>query len=219
MSLTNAQLVRLEAGDAGVPVRDVASGDNSSTEFYLSAPPLVGDSQVVRIGSSSKTEGADYSIDDETGRVVFTSPPAAPTPPAVGNIVVTYKAVGVTDAAIAEACRQFGLLSTATADTGPPSAILEAAAMVCDWRASDAATDFDFDTDGQSFKQGAVAGHWADRAAALRVRLRQRFGIISLPTTRIDGYNRRSGEVSTRDIGPSTQNPRRYFYGAQDRMP
>jgi len=219
MSLTNAQLVRLEAGDAGVPVRDVVSGDGLSTEFYLSAPPLIADSQLVRVGASVKTEGVDYTIDDETGQVLFTVAPVAPTPPAVGNVVVTYKAAAVTDAAIAEACRQFGLSPSANAATNSPPAVLEAAAMVCDWRASDAASDFDFATDGQDFKQGATAGHWADRAAALRDRLMKQFGLVSVPTTRIDGYNRRSGEVSTRDIGATTQNPRRYFYGAGDRLP
>jgi len=219
MSLTNAQLIRLEAGDAGVPVRDVASGDGTSTEFYLSAPPLIADSQVIRVGASVKTEGGDYTIDDETGQVLFTVAPAAPTPPAVGNIVITYKAVAITDTAIAGACAQFGLNPTANAATNIPTAVLEAAAMVCDWRASDSASDFDFDTDGQSFKQGATSGLWTARASALRERLLKQFGLVSVATTRIDGYNRRSGEVSTRDIGPTGQNPRRYFYGEQDRMP
>ena len=74
------------------------------------------------------------------------------------------------DADIDEACRQYGLVSSATAETGIPAAILSAAAMVCEWRASDAAQDFDFDTDGQSYKRGSVAQMWADRAAASPLR-------------------------------------------------
>jgi len=214
MSLTNAQLVRLEAGDAGTPVRDVASGDALGTVYYLSVAPLIADSQLVTLNGSAVTETTNYTLDDETGKLTFLIAPGAGTE----NIIVTYKGAAIPDGAIAEACRQFGLVASADAAIGAPTAILEAAAMVCDWRASETAQDFDFDTDGQSFKKGSVAAHWADRAAALRVRLNKSYGIVSVPLARVDGYNRR-GEYTTRDIGGTAQNPRRYFYGEQDRMP
>jgi len=214
MSLTNAQLVRLEAGDSGTPVRDVASGDALGTVFYMSVAPLIGDSQLVTVAGATLTETTHYTLDDETGKLTFLVAPALGTE----NIVVTYKGVSVPDGAIAEACRQFGLVASADAPIGAPAAILEAAAMVCDWRASETAQDFDFDTDGQSFKKGSVAAHWADRATALRVRLNKSYGIVSVPISRVDGYNRR-GEYTTRDIGGTAQNPRRYFYGEQDQMP
>lgn len=209
---TNAQLVRLEAGDRGTPVRDVTDGDGASVEFYLSAPPLVGNSQVVKVGTGVKTEGADYTVVDDTGQLVFTVPPTT----GLGNVVVTYQAVRLPDSAIDEACRQYGLVASATVEPGPPAAVLQAAAMVCDWLAADAAQDFDFDTDGQSYRRGSTAGAFANQAALLRARVQQAFGIVSLPMTRLDGYARR-GQYSTRDLGAtSAQNPRRTFYGSPD---
>lgn len=208
---TNAQLVRLEAGDRGTPIRDVSDGDGASTEFFLSAPPILGGSAVVQVGGVTKATPDDYSLNEDTGHLTFVLPPTSGDE----NIVVTYWAVSLADSDIAEACRQYGLDGTATATTGASAAVLQAAAMACDWRASDAAQDFDFDADGQSYKRGTVARAWADRAAALRARVQSTFGLTSLPVTRLDGYAVR-GEYSTRDLGTSTQNPRRTFYGTPD---
>jgi hypothetical protein len=212
MAFTNAELVRQEAGDSGFPIRDAASGDGIQTTFFLSSYPIISNSQSVTIGGVAQSETVNYTINDETGELVFTSAPALGT----DNIVITYFGVQIRDAAIVEACRQFGLVSSATADAGPSAAVINAAAMVCNWKASEYANEFDFDTDGQSFKRGALAKQWSDRAEALRARAAKRTGLVSVPVTKIDGY---SSEYTARDTSGSDTNVRRQYYGEEDRIP
>ncbi len=220
MALTNAELIRREVGDGGTFIRDVASGDAGTTVFYLSTVPILPDSNFITVNGATQTEvsanpvGGQYTLDDDSGKVVFGAAPGAGT----DNIVSTYKGVAVPQTDIDEACRQYGLTSTATAETDMPAAVLEAAALVCDWRASAVANEFDFDTDGQSFKRGSLAGAWAARADAIRARLRRRFGIVSTPVTRLDGYTVR-GEYDSRSTTGTSVNPRRQFYGEPDRIP
>lgn len=217
MAFTNAELVRQEAGDSGVHVRDVASGDGISTTFYASTFPILTGSERVIVGGVALVEGAGagkYTMDDLTGEVIFgTAPPLA-----TENIVLVYRGVQIKDAAIEEACRQYGLVATATADTGPSAPVLSAAAMVCNWKASEYANEFDFDTDGQSFKMGSRSKMWADRAEALRLRANTNRGLTSIESVKVDGYSE-SGEYASREYATSAQNPRRRFYGQPDRIP
>jgi hypothetical protein len=220
MTFTNAELVRQLAGDSGTPTRDAISADGSTLTYYLFAPPIIGNSQVVYVNDSPLTEvpsapaGGQYAIDDETGRVSFGTAPTVGT----DNVVVTYKAARLVDAAVTEACRQYGLTSTATADTGRSPDALLAAALCCDWLAAMTAADFDFETDGQSFKRGSISKSYADRAVALRAEARTQSGITSVPVTRIDGYSSK-GEYTSRDYSTTAANPRRQFYGEEDEIP
>jgi hypothetical protein len=221
MSFTYAELVRGACGDRGTVTRDVASGDDTSTEFFLAAPPLIGDSQAVTVNGALRTEVAaapgatEYTLDDETGQIVFGSAP----PQGTDNVVVIYKAVRLPDAAVTEACRQFGLDATAISGTGPESAVYNTAAFLCEWMAAETASDYDFDADGQSYKRGTVSARWEAMAERNRVFARRAGGLTSIPVTRLDGYARR-GEYTTRDLGTTTAaNPRRQFYGEQDQLP
>jgi|GEM_PF-2480871 len=221
MAFTNAELVRAAAGDPGRWVRDVASGDAASTEFYVSATPLIGNSQTITVGGAARTEVAaapgatEYTINDESGRIIFGTAPATGT----DNIIVVYKSVRLTDAEVTEAIRQFGLVAADTAEVGPTTAVYSIAAWLCDWMAAATAGDYDFETDGQSYKRGTVSASWAARAEVNRGLARRSGGLISVPVTRMDGYARR-GEYTTQDIGDvSARNPRRRFYGEQDVLP
>jgi len=198
----------------------VASGDAATTEFYASVTPLIGNSQTITVGGAARTEVAaapgatEYTINDESGRIIFGGAPASGT----DNIVVAYKGARITDAEVTEAIRQFGLVATDTADVGPQAAVYGIAAWLCDWMASATAGDYDFETDGQSYKRGTVSAAWAARADVNRGLSRRAGGLVSVPVTRMDGYARR-GEFSTRDIGTSSSNPRRTYYGEQDVLP
>lgn len=221
MAFTNAELVRREAGDPGTFYRDLLSGDGSTTSWYLTARPVAADSQVVTVGGSARTEVAstpgatEYTLDDDTGFIAFGAAPVA----GVDNVSVAYTVYRIAQDAIDEACRLHGLTASATADVGPATAVLNAAAMVCEWMASETAGDFDYDADGQSYKRGSTSARWQARAESLRDRLRRAGGLVSVPVTRLDGYSRK-GEYSTRDIGTtSAANPRRQFYGEQDAIP
>lgn len=81
--------------------------------------------------------------------------------------------------------------------------ILLTAADLCDILATRYAQDFDFETDGQSFKRSQKAKAYADMAKALRARHAAELsaanaGLTSIPLTRVDGY---SDDLSTRDTG------------------
>ena len=226
MASTNAQLLRQVVGDGGVHTRDVANGDGASTEFYLTAPPVAGNSQIIKVGGTTYTEVASapgatqYTFDDLSGQVIFGAAPGIGT----ANIVAVYRAVEVPDADIVEALRQYGLVETDPAATGMPVAVLQAALLVCESRAAYYATHVDHSIDGQSISEGSIADRWEKRAAALREKILSPLtaaaisgGIQSMPLIRIDGYN--TEEVSTRDVSSTAQNPRRRFYGEQDRIP
>ncbi len=225
MAYTNAQLVRREAGDAGQFIRELKSGDGTTTAFWLEAPPVMADTQLITVGGAARTEVAatpgatEYTFNDTTGAIVFGAAPTA----GVDNVVITYWAVKVSDDAITEALRQFSLLPGDTAATAEPVTILSAARMVCEWMAAETAGDYDFSSDGQDYKRSTVSAAWAKRATMLTERLVELgagpSALISIPVTRLDGYSRK-GEYSTRDHGQvSQQNPRRQFYGETDRLP
>lgn len=203
MAYTNAQFVRMLAGDSGIAARDVTSGDGISREFYLSTIPVLGASAAVYVGGTLKTEGggADYTLDDRTGRLYF-----AVAPPAVSsNVVVTYLAVQCVDEDVAEACRQEGLDSTATASTGEPAACLRAAVLLCLSKAAELATT-----------NATESAAWAARAEALQDRVTSVTPMVAGAVKRVDGY---SQEIKATDVLTTGTNPRRQYYGEEDRIP
>ena len=77
--------------------------------------------------------------------------------------------------------------------------VLLAAADACDALARRFARDFDFETDGQSFKRGARSKVYADRAHDLRVRSSVAVGSVTVTT--VDGY---SQDVTNEDTTAAT---------------
>lgn len=219
MALTNAQLLRELAGDPGQLVRELLSGDGSATAFYLKAPPLRGDDVTVTVGGTLRTEVAttpgatEYTVDDETGLLTFGAAPASGT----NNVVVSYYTVDLPDSVVVESLRQLGLTSTDTSDTGPALGMLQAAALACDIMSARHVNDYDISVDGQSLSRGQMAENWRKRAETIRETYRRTDGLHSMPIIRVDGYNR--DDVSTQDIDGSASNPRRRYYGEQDRIP
>ena len=224
MVYTNAQLLRQITGDRGLAERDVADGNALAVEFYLMAPPVIGNSQLVKVGGATYTEVASgpganqYTFDDLIGQIIFGVAPGVGTE----NIVTTYLSCEVPDGDITEALRQYGLTDTVAAEVGMPVAILRAALLICESQAARYATHVNHTIDGQSISEGDIAAKWEARAAALRQKILVPLttttgGIESTPLVRIDGYNLE--EVSTRDIANTAQNPRRRYYGQQDRLP
>lgn len=213
MAYTNAQVVRREAGDAGIFTRELFSGDGSTKDFFLRGRPILAASYAVKVGGTLKTETTDYTLDAGTGALTFVTAPASGT----DNVAVTYTVVELADADITEALRLRGLVGTATADEGPAAAVLLAAADVLEWRWSAWLAAYDVSMDGQSMSRGKVADAIKAKAEALRVRARSFAGLSSSPVTVMDGYNR--DEVDSRAVADHSINPRRRFYGQEDRVP
>jgi hypothetical protein len=91
--------------------------------------------------------------------------------------------------------------------------ILLAAADACDAAAAKFSQAYDFTTDAQSFQRSQQAAAYRAMAAQFR----QRAGGIAVVTpTRVDGY---SDDIANDDVGESGLNPRRRFYGEEDRIP
>lgn len=201
MSYTNAQLVRLLVGDVGIPVRDVTSGDGSTREFFLSVVPILPDSQVVYVSGVAKAETADYTIDDDTGRLAMIVAP----PNETGNLVVTFRGVQIPEPDVVEACRQEGLTATATALEGEPTGALRAALMLARSMAARLAT-----------VDATLSARWSGLANDLALRTSQRGGLVPVPTTKVDGY---SQDVTSTDVQTQNVNPRRRYYGEEDRLP
>lgn len=88
--------------------------------------------------------------------------------------------------------------------------VMLCAAELCDILATRFARDFDFTTDGQSFKRGSRSGMYAARAKTLRERAG---GVSVIVTTRADGY---SDDLSTRDgagqVSPASGRVRRGYW-------
>jgi len=203
MAYTNAQFVRMLAGDSGIAARDVTSGDGVSREFYLSTAPVLGASAAVYVGGTLKTEGggADYTLDDRTGRLYFAVAP----PAASDNVIVVYLAVQCVDEDVAEACRQGGLDSTATTQTGEPAANFRAAVLLCYYKSAELATT-----------NPAESAAWAARADALRARATVTAPMSAGAVKRVDGY---SQDIKATDVLTTGTNPRRQYYGEEDRIP
>ena len=213
MAYTNEQLVRMLVGDVGLYARDVTDGDGASTEFYLTTPPALGASAAVYVDGVLKTETTEYTLDDESGRLLLQTAPSADT----GNLVVLYRAVQIPDSQVQEACRQYALTPTTTADTGLPEAAIRAAIMLCESMAGQYASVGSVALGGGgSLGQGGVSDAWARRADDLRSRLNSKSGLTSQPVTRVDGY---SDDRKATDVNITGTNPRRRYYGEPDRIP
>jgi hypothetical protein len=225
MAYSNAELVRREVGDRGLVARDTDSGDGVATEYWLSTPPVMAGSQIVKVGGTTYSEVASapganqYTLDDETGRLIFGVAPAVGT----DNIEAVYRTGEITDGDVEEALHQRGLVAATAADVGPAAALLEAAALLADWQAAAHAGDVNSKIDGQDIDRSKIFDRWTARAAAIRARLEDLLvstgvagAIVSAPITRVDAY---SDDLSSRDVGVTTQNPRRKYYGAVDKIP
>lgn len=215
MAYTNRQLARREIGDGGLFLKQVFSGDGTTVLFYLSVSATIAGSEAIKVGGTSKSSPADYTLDSESGLITFTSAPAAGTE----NIVVHFRGVEVSDGDIDEALRQRGLAGGDTADIGPATGILEAGYMLAEWVAAKYAHGYDSTIDGQSLSRSQRAKQWQERAKDLFVRAQRLAGIRATSVVRVDGYNRDLIDSwSTNEVG---ENPRQRFYhvGGLDRVP
>lgn len=70
-----------------------AVGDGATREFMATNSPVVANSQKAVIDNVVKTEGADYTFDDDLGLTTFTTAPAANA-----DIVITYRFSVLSDA-------------------------------------------------------------------------------------------------------------------------
>lgn len=220
MSHTNLQLLRLLIGDSGIAARDSTSGDGAATVFYLASPPIVGDSQVITVAATTYTEVAatpganQYTLDDKTGKVTFGVAPGIGT----DNIVASYLAAEATDADLTAALEAYSLTASAIADTGPSDALLDAASLAATFMAARAASaPASISVDGQTITRRTPA-EWSALAQQLQTGGGTGVGTLnSTPLVRIDGYN--DTDATTRDIAATTVNPRRRYYGEEDRIP
>lgn len=215
MAYTNRQVVRREIGDGGMFLRETFSGDGTETVFYLPVEALITDSEIVTVDGTTQTPVTDYTIDPESGQIVFSAAPAAGD----DNIVVHYRGVTVSDGDITEALRLVGLDASATADLGPVGAILSAGYMLAQWVAAKYAHGYDSMIDGQSLSRSQRARQWQDRAKDLKERASTIAGIQSVAVIRVDGYNREL--IDAHAVGEVGVNARQRFYvvGGLDRVP
>ncbi|RLG91050.1 MAG: hypothetical protein DRO36_05005 [Candidatus Hecatellales archaeon] len=66
--------------------QDTFDGDGSTKEFTLTYGDVLHGSVTVTVDDDEKTEGTDYTVDYEAGKVTFGTAPASGT----GNVVVDY---------------------------------------------------------------------------------------------------------------------------------
>ena len=87
MPLTNLERLRLQIADRPrVVLREtVGVGDAATRSYLLTLAPVVDDSETVVVGVVVKVPGIDYTLDQATGLLVFTSAPAS-----AAQIVATY---------------------------------------------------------------------------------------------------------------------------------
>ena len=85
--------VRALTNDKAQYDRSTAAGDGVTVDFVLPNSPVVDGSQKVYVGGVLKSEGTDYTIDNDLGLITFVVPP---TP----DIVVNYRHTLISDADI-----------------------------------------------------------------------------------------------------------------------
>lgn len=85
--------IRKENKDLKRRERDLFDGDASTTVFILSKDNVVSSSYTVKISGVVKTEGVDFTLDKDTGEVVFTTAPASGN----DNVTVEYQYVRALD--------------------------------------------------------------------------------------------------------------------------
>lgn len=91
-SFLNMQVMVYELG-AGTAQTNTFNGDASTTAFTLSPKPVLPESETVTVGGVSQTRGTDYTIDNRTGVITFSTAPATGT----NNISVSYTSYAATD--------------------------------------------------------------------------------------------------------------------------
>ena len=62
-------------GDILIPIEDVGVGDGQTTEYFLANPYIIDMSQTVYIDNIEQTLAIDYSLDINSGKITFMSPP------------------------------------------------------------------------------------------------------------------------------------------------
>lgn len=87
--LTIRRIVR----DLPVLTGEKFDGDASTTTFRTKHAPILDDSYTVKVGGVTKTEITDYTIDQDTGDITFTSAPAAGS----DNVTISYKYAKIGD--------------------------------------------------------------------------------------------------------------------------
>lgn len=75
MALSNLVRVRLNIFDQYREFQESQIGDGSAKIFRLSSYPIKAASQDVYKDTTLQTEGADYTLDDDTGRLTFSTAP------------------------------------------------------------------------------------------------------------------------------------------------
>lgn len=87
--------VRLLAADPETHDRATAVGDGTTLEYRLPNYPVVANSQTVYVAGVAKTEGADYTLADETGVLTFGAAPAN-----LAAIAIPYRHTLLSDASL-----------------------------------------------------------------------------------------------------------------------
>lgn len=64
--------------------------DGTSKEYQLSAEKLSADPVEVTVKGEALTEGTDFTVDRDTGKVTFTTAPAAPAAGMEGEVIITF---------------------------------------------------------------------------------------------------------------------------------
>ena len=85
--------IRTELSDFGKIHTETFDGDASTKSFVLNFIPIKDASYVVKVGGVTKTETTDYSVNKDTGVIVFVSAPAAGS----DNIEVSYQSIKIRD--------------------------------------------------------------------------------------------------------------------------
>lgn len=75
---------RADVGDFGMRQYETADGDGATLVFQLQSPKVLESSYTIQISSVTKTETTHYTLDKNTGTVVFVTAPAA------GNDTVSF---------------------------------------------------------------------------------------------------------------------------------
>jgi len=209
--MTLREALRLEIGDSGTFVRDVYSGTGAKSVFWVGGSPIRTSTLTAYVNDTSAA--ATGTIE---GRVSFSTAPASGT----DNVEITYHVVLLTDDQIDEILRQHQFLTpTAEASSPPAAEFLRAAAHACDTIASLLAGGGDITMDGTTLNRSGLAANYAERAAAIRLRLSREYsGIVSLRIRKIDGYSR-VRDVTVDESAAASENVRRNYYGEPDRIP
>lgn len=87
--------VRVLTSDLALYERSTATGDGVTMEFQVEQYPVIADTENVYVDGSIKSQGTDYTIDNEVGLITFTAAPGDGM-----NIIVTYRHAILSDAQI-----------------------------------------------------------------------------------------------------------------------